>query len=53
MRSIAPRRYTILSQVKESGFSLKDKKSKFSLKSELRFISTKFKRILIEEVIRN
>ena len=40
-------------RTKESGFSLKDKKSKFSLKSELRSISTNFKPILIEEVSRN
>ena len=40
-------------RAKKSGFSLKDKKSKFSLKSELRFMSTKFKPILIEEVSRN
>ena len=40
-------------KTKESGFSLKDKKSRFSLKSELRFRSTNFKPILIEEVSRN
>ena len=40
-------------RTKESGFSLKDKKSKFSLKSELRSISTNFKPILIQEVSRN
>ena len=40
-------------KTKESGFSLKDKKSKFSLKSELRPRSTNFKPILIEEVSRN
>ena len=33
---------------KESGFSLKEKKSKFSLKSELRSRSTNFKPILTE-----
>ena len=38
---------------KESGFSLKDTKSKFSLKSEPRSRSTNFKPILIEEVSRN
>ena len=37
----------------ESGFSLKDKKSKFSLKSELRSRSTNFKPILIQELSRN
>ena len=40
-------------RTKESGFSLKDKKSKFSLKSELRSISTNFKPILIGEVSKN
>ena len=40
-------------RAKELGISLKDKKSKFSLKSELRSTSTKFKPILIEEVSRN
>ena len=40
-------------RTKESGFSLKDKKSKFSLKTELRSISTKFKPILTEEVSKN
>ena len=40
-------------RVKESGFSLKDKKSKFSLKSELRSRNTSSKPILIEEVSRN
>ena len=35
-------------KTKESGFSLKDKKSKFSLKSELRSRSTNFKPILTE-----
>ena len=40
-------------KTKESGFSLKDKKSKFSLKSELRSRSTNFKQILMEEVSRN
>ena len=38
---------------KESGFSLKDKKSKFSLKSELRSRSTNFKPIQIGQVARN
>ena len=37
----------------ESGFSLKDKKSKFLLKSDLRSRSTNFKPILTEEVSRN
>ena len=37
----------------ESGFSLKDKKSKFLLKSDLRSRSTNFKRSLLEEVSRN
>ena len=40
-------------KTKESGFSLKDTKSKFSLKSEPRFRNTNFKPILIEEVFRN
>ena len=40
-------------KTKESGFSLKDKKSKFSVKSEPRSRSTNFKTILIEEVSRN
>ena len=40
-------------KTKESGFSLKDKKSKFSLTLEPRFRSTNFKPILIEEVSRN
>ena len=39
-------------RAKESGFSLKDKKNKISLKSEQRFRNTKFK-LLIEEVFRN
>ena len=38
---------------KESGFSLKDTKSKFSLKSEPRSRSANFKPILAEEVSRN
>ena len=42
-----------IQKTSESGFSLKDKKSKFSLKSELRSRSTNFKPILIEEVLRN
>ena len=37
----------------ESGFSLKDKKSKFLLKSDLRSRSTNFKPSLIKEVSRN
>ena len=37
----------------KSGFSLKDKKSKFSLKLEPRSRSTNFKPILIKEVFRN
>ena len=40
-------------KTKESGFSLKDKKSKFSLTLEPRFRSTNFKSILIEEVFRS
>ena len=40
-------------KTKESGFSFKDKKSKFSLKLELRSRSTNFKPILIREVSRN
>ena len=40
-------------KTKVSGFSLNDKKSKFSLKSELRSRSTNLKPILIEEVSRN
>ena len=40
-------------KAKESGFFLKDKKSKFSLKLEPRSRSTNFKPILIEEVSRN
>ena len=40
-------------KTKESGFSLKDKKSKFSLKLEPRFRKTNFKPILTEEVSRN
>ena len=40
-------------KTKESGFSLIDKKSKFSLQSELRSRSMTFKPILIEEVSRN
>ena len=40
-------------KTKESGFSLKDKKSKFALKSEPRSRSTTFKPMLIEEVSRN
>ena len=40
-------------KTEKSGVSLKDKKSKFSLKSELRFRSTSFKPSLIEEVSRN
>ena len=39
-------------KTKESGFSLKDKKSKFLLRSELRSRSSNFKPILIEEVSR-
>ena len=40
-------------KTKESGFSLKDKKSNFSLKLEPRFRNTNVKPILIEEVSRN
>ena len=40
-------------KAKESGFSLKDKMSKSSLKLEQRFRNTNFKPILIEEVFRN
>ena len=40
-------------KTKESGFSLKDKKSKSSLTLEPRFRNTNFKPILIEEVFRN
>ena len=40
-------------KTKESGFSLKDKKSKFSLKLEPRFRNTNIKPILIEDVSRN
>ena len=40
-------------KAKESGFSLKDKKSKFSLKSDPRSRNTIFKPILKEEVSRN
>ena len=40
-------------KAKESGFSLKDKKSKFSLKSEPRFRNTNFKPSLMEAVSRN
>ena len=40
-------------KTKESGCSLKDRRSKFSLKSELRSRSTKFRPILMEEVSRN
>ena len=40
-------------KTKESGFSLKDKKSKSSLKLEQRLRNTNFKPILIEEVFRN
>ena len=40
-------------KTKESGFSLKHKKSKFSLKSEPRSRSTNFQQILREEVSRN
>ena len=40
-------------KTKESGFSLKDKKSKSSLKLEHRFRNTTFKPIMIEEVSRN
>ena len=40
-------------KTKESGFSLKDKKSKVSLKSEPRSRSTNLKPILTEEVSRN
>ena len=40
-------------KVNRLGFSLKDKKSKFSLKLEQRFRSTNFKPILIEEVSKN
>ena len=40
-------------KTKESGFSFKDKNSKFFLKSQLRSRSTNFKPILIEEVSRN
>ena len=40
-------------ETKESGFSLKDKKSELSLKSEPRSRSTNFKPILIVEVPRN
>ena len=40
-------------KTKESGFSLKDKKSKSSLKLEPIFRSTSFKPIPIEEVSRN
>ena len=39
-------------RTKESGFSLKDKKSKFSLKLEPRFRRTNFKPILTEKVSR-
>ena len=42
-----------LRKTSESGFSLKDKKSKFSLMSDMRSRSTNFKPILIEEVSRN
>ena len=38
---------------KQSGFFLKDKKSKFSLILEPRFRNTNFKPIMIEEVFRN
>ena len=40
-------------KTKESGFSLKDKRSKSSLKSEPRFRGTNFKPILTGEVFRN
>ena len=40
-------------KTKESGFSLKDKKSKSSLKLEPRFRNTSSKPILTEEVFRN
>ena len=40
-------------ETKESGFSLKDKKSKFSLKLEHRVRNTNFKPIQTEEVFRN
>ena len=40
-------------RTKESGFSLKDRKIKFSLMLEPRFRNMKFKPILIEEVSRN
>ena len=40
-------------KTKESGFSLKDKKSKFLLKSDLRSRSTNFKPSLIKEASRN
>ena len=40
-------------KTKESGFSLNDKKSKFSLILEQRFTTTSSKPILIEEVSRN
>ena len=40
-------------KTKQSGFSLKDKKSKFSLILEPRFRNTSFKPILIGEVFRN
>ena len=40
-------------RAKQSGFSLKDKKSKFSLISEPRFRNTSFKPILIGEVSKN
>ena len=40
-------------KTKESGFSLKDKKSKFSLMSELSSRSTNFKPIPIEDISRN
>ena len=40
-------------KTKEIGFSLKDKKSKFSLKLELRFTHTSPKPILIGDVSRN
>ena len=40
-------------KTKQSGFSLKDKKSKFSLILEPRFRNMNFKPILIGEVFRN
>ena len=40
-------------KTKESGFSLKDKKSKFSLTLEPRFRNTNFKPILMEEEFKN